>query len=218
MILFHFNYLLEHVFGEMVLHFSDMFWYILGRTVAILFISVSGISFFLSAQKKSTPQIKRSTARRFLILAAIALSITLVTYGFFYEQRISFGIIHFFAAATLAGLLFLRMGTWNVLIGIAFLVAGYSLRYADADTYLLVPLGLYPRDYFSADYYPLIPWFGYYLIGHGMAYWLKKRGYFESLFSGAFIGIAPLAYVGRHSLLFYVIHVPIIYVLLSLMY
>lgn len=175
MVLFHANYILENVFGVFSLHFSDTFWFILGRAVAILFIFVSGISFFLFSQKRNTSQLIKSTVQRFIVLSTIALLITAVTYIFFYEQRISFGIIHFFAAATLLGFIFVHMKTWNILIGATLIVISYYVRYIDTNTYLLVPLGLYPRDYFSADYYPLIPWFGYYLIGYGSASWLWKR-------------------------------------------
>ena len=218
MILFHFNYILENVFGEMIFHFSDTFWFLLGRTVAIIFILVSGISFFLSAQKKGTPELIRVAIKRFMFLAAIALAITVVTYGFFYEQRISFGIIHFFALASLAVLLFVRFGGWNIPLGMVMLVVWYYFRYFSPDTYLFIPLGLYPRGYYSADYYPLIPWFGYYIIGYGTAYWLKKRGFFDDIFSGSFIGGAALAFMGKHSLLLYSIHVPIMYGILSIFY
>jgi uncharacterized membrane protein len=96
----------------------------------------------------------------------------------------------------------------------AVLTLGYYFRYFSPYTNLLIPFGLSPRDYYSADYYPLIPWFGYYLIGYGAAFWLKKRGYFDEIFSGSFIGGTILAFVGRRALFLYVIHVPIIYVLL----
>jgi uncharacterized membrane protein len=50
MILFHANYMFEEIFAIDIFHFSDLFWYILGRVVAIVFISVSGISFYLSVR------------------------------------------------------------------------------------------------------------------------------------------------------------------------
>lgn len=218
MVMFHANFILENVFGVFSLHFSGTFWFVLGRTVAILFILVSGISFFLFAQKRDTRQIIKNAFRRFILLTTTAMLITAVTYIFFYEQRISFGIIHFFAAATLAGLIFVRLWASNIIFGIIILIGGYYFRYHYVDTQLLIPFWFYPSDYYSADYYPLIPWFGYYLIGYGVAYWLKKRGYFEEIFSGSFIGGATFASVGRHSLLLYIIHVPIVYGILSIFF
>jgi uncharacterized membrane protein len=165
MVLFHTHYLLENIFDTVVFYFSDTFWFALGRTVAILFILVSGISFFLSAEKNTSSQIVWKGIKRFLILVTIAVLISMVTYMFFHEQRISFGIIHFFALVSILGLFFTRLGIWNILIGIAIIVIGNYMQIFPLDTFFLVPFGLYPPEYYSADYYPVIPWFGYYLIG-----------------------------------------------------
>jgi len=174
MILFHLNYILENVFHTVDLQFLDTFWFILGRSVALIFILVSGISFFLSAEKNSS-QIVRKGIKRFLILGTVAALISVVTYIFFYEQRISFGIIHFFALVSLLALLFTRLGSWNILIGMSIIVIGNYMWRFPLHTSFLIPFGLHPADYYSADYYPLFPWFGYYLIGFGVAHWLVNR-------------------------------------------
>lgn len=108
MILFHANYMFEEVFMIETFHFSATFWYILGRVVGITFIIVAGISLYLSVQNRPLSRIVNKTKQRFMILTTTALIISFVTYTFFYEQRISFGIIHFFAVATILGLPFLR--------------------------------------------------------------------------------------------------------------
>ncbi len=72
MMFFHANYMLEEVFHEMNFHFSPSFWYILGRGVAITFIIVAGISFFLSTRNKNLKRILHDSIRRFLLLAIIA--------------------------------------------------------------------------------------------------------------------------------------------------
>lgn len=164
MVLFHANYMLENIFMTEIFHDSTRFWYILGRVVAIVFISVSGVSLYLSLQHRALYQIATRTRERFMILTTIALSISLVTYIFFYEQRISFGIIHFFAIVTVLALPFVRLGSWNMLVGTLCLIIGYMISPLSVDTDLLIPLGLTPLDYYSVDYYPIFPWFGYYLI------------------------------------------------------
>jgi uncharacterized membrane protein len=153
-----------------------------------------------------------------MILTIIALTISLVTYTYFYEQRISFGIIHFFAIVTVLALPLLRLGSWNILVGIVCLIIGYVISPMSVDTDLLIPLGLIPMGYYSADYYPIFPWFGYYLMGYGVASWLSLRGYLDTLFSGLHQMLRPLAYIGRHSLLIYILHVPIIYGVMWVMY
>ncbi len=183
MVLFHANYMIEEVFAIEIFHFSTRFWYILGRVVGITFIIVSGISFYLSVQNRPLSRIVTNTKRRFTILTTIALVISFVTYVFFYEQRISFGIIHFFAVSTLLGLPFIRLGSWNMLVGILCLIIGYCMSLISIDSDLFIPLGLISLDYYSADYYPIFPWFGYYLIGYGVASWLCLSGYFDTLFA-----------------------------------
>ncbi|MBC7503488.1 DUF1624 domain-containing protein [Candidatus Gracilibacteria bacterium] len=211
MILFHANYILEEVFYIQTLHFSSLFWYILGKSVAITFIFISGISFFLSVQDKNTDRIIHNALKKCFILIAIAISISIITYLFFYDQRISWGIIHFFALLSLISPFFIRFGLSNIFIGIIVLVLGYFLNRLDVNTNLLIPFGLTPPVYYGADYYPLFPWVGYYLIGYGAASWLIRRGYFDTLFTGSYPILGPLSYVGRHSLLIYILHVPILY-------
>ncbi len=183
MILFHANYMLEEIFAIDIFHFSDLSWYILGRVVGITFITVSGISLYLSIQNRAPSGIVNTTKLRFMILTTIALTISLVTYIFFYDQRISFGIIHFFAIVTVLALPLVRLGSWNILVGIVCLIIGYTMGPLHVDTDLLIPLGLIPIDYYSADYYPIFPWFGYYLMGYGVASWLYLSGYFDTLFA-----------------------------------
>ena len=94
-----------------------------------------------------------------MLLTTIALVISFVTYVFFYEQRISFGIIHFFAVVTILGLPFARLRSWNILVAIVCLIIGYIISPLSVDTDLLIPLGITPVGYYSADYYPIFPWF-----------------------------------------------------------
>lgn len=106
------------------MNFSEFFWFLLGRGVAILFIVISGVSFFLATEKRSFHQIFLSSIRRFMLLAFIALSITLVTHYFFYEQRIYFGIIHFFTLASILMLVALPLRGYTIPIGFLIMILG----------------------------------------------------------------------------------------------
>ena len=83
------------------------------------------------------------------------------------------------------------------------------------DSIFLIPLGIVPQGFYSADYYPIIPWFGYMLIGYGMTYLFRERKWFTDLLSGHTDILTPLAFMGRHSLLIYVVHVPVLYFMLK---
>lgn len=123
MVLFHLNYSLVHIFGIEVLNISEVFWYILGKISALGFISIAGISFFL-AEKKYGIELWKKYWKYSAILAGIAGSISFVTYFFFPEQYISFGILHFFALSFFLLPFFSRFQYWNVLLGTGIIIYG----------------------------------------------------------------------------------------------
>lgn len=214
MIFFHANYMLEAVFQRDLIPLPDTFWDVLGPGVAFIFIFLSGFSFFLSSEEKSLVQVFRKSLRRSIFLALWAFSITAVTYTFIPEQRISWGIIHFFALASLMILPFSYIWKYNITLWILVLFIGNILNTIRIDSDLLVPFWLISPHYFSADWYPLFPWFWYMLIGHGAAYWTK---YFSllSLLRGPHVrSISPILTIGRHAFFIYMLHVPILYLIL----
>jgi uncharacterized membrane protein len=72
---------------------------------------------------------------------------------------------------------------------------------------LLAPLGLLGKGFSSADYFPIIPWLGPFLIGVG----LSKTVYREPRSIMPFmVPNNPISAAGRHSLLIYIAHQPII--------
>lgn len=85
------------------------------------------------------------------------------------------------------------------------------------DTYWLLPFGILPKDYLSmGDYLPMIPWLGVFLIGIviGRTAYRDRK----SLFPGApptFLKITkPFEWVGRNSLVVYLVHQPIMLAIL----
>jgi uncharacterized membrane protein len=153
--------------------------------------------------------ILEKTLRRTLILAVCALTVTVMTYTLIPEQRISWGILHFLALASIVGLFTLRSGYLTLFLGIGALSIPYLS--IGLSSIFLIPLGYPPAGYYSADYYPLIPWIGYYLIGQGIGYVLSKN---KDILVSLDSHISPhsfLSFLGRHALLAYMIHVPVIY-------
>ncbi|MFA7637296.1 MAG: heparan-alpha-glucosaminide N-acetyltransferase domain-containing protein [Monoglobales bacterium] len=75
--------------------------------------------------------------------------------------------------------------------------------------------GFSPPCFHSADYYPLFPWIFLYFSGYFLCLIFKKREMMGFLCSPR---IRFLEYLGRHSLLIYMAHQPIIYVVLYLLF
>lgn len=73
------------------------------------------------------------------------------------------------------------------------------------DTPFLAWLGFPGPGFTSSDYFPLIPWFFLFLAGHFLWQLLHDK---EAVMEKLRPGLAPLSFLGRHSLLIYLLHQP----------
>ena len=87
-----------------------------------------------------------------------------------------------------------------------------NVQDVDTSTELFVPLGIYPKAIDMVDYYPLIPWFGVVLLGIAVGKWIYPNG--TRLFSLPDLGgnaiSKALRYLGRNSLVVYLVHQPVL--------
>jgi uncharacterized membrane protein len=67
----------------------------------------------------------------------------------------------------------------------------------------LYPLGIAASGFFSADYFPLLPYFFIFLAGTALIKPVAE-GKLPKALSGA--EIKPINFIGRHSLIFYLAH------------
>lgn len=179
-------------------------WLILQYSFAGLFIVLSGISSTLS----------HNNVRRALKLLAVALVITAVTYIYSPSAAIYFGILHFLGIAILIYGLTLERSKALICAGTGAIVLGLSLalrlalKNVEVRFDWLMPFGVYSPLFVSADYFPLLPWLGVFLAGTalGKSAYARKRSLFPSGLPETFINAA-----GRHSLLIYVLHQPILF-------
>ena len=72
-------------------------------------------------------------------------------------------------------------------------------------------IGLPPQSFHSADYFPLLPWIFMYTAGYFIYYCIQKSISKNNIFK---FNCKPLQFLGRHSLAAYLIHQPVIIVLL----
>lgn len=91
------------------------------------------------------------------------------------------------------------------------------------DLFLAVPNSLYrnlatayigfpPASFYSTDYFSLMPWFFLYLCGYFTGSAARLKGWLEnSVFQ---IDIPPLSWIGRHSLIIYLLHQVVLYLIL----
>lgn len=76
-------------------------------------------------------------------------------------------------------------------------------------------LGFTPPDFYSTDYFSLFPWFFLFLTGYFAYCFCKGRNLLEKKVFG--VKIPGLEWMGKHSLLIYLLHQPILYLLGSLL-
>lgn len=70
-------------------------------------------------------------------------------------------------------------------------------------------LGFPDRKFYSTDYFSLLPWFFLFLTGFYLYQIVKKRNWLEMRFFRGKILI--FSFLGRHSLIVYLLHQPVIY-------
>lgn len=221
MILFHSAFDLNF-FGVLPLNVSGGLLRMLAYLTASTFIFLVGVSFTISYARAARLLAGRDVAfkyvRRGLSIFGYGLVITAVTWLFLPSVYVIFGILHFIGIAIMLAPLFARSSTTNLILGsTACILAGYVTN-AVPGPWPLLWLGIHPASFTSLDYVPLLPWFGLVLIGMAcgsLFYPDGKRGFSLRAAEPAFA--RPLEFLGRHSLLIYFLHQPLILLLLAVL-
>lgn len=221
MVLHHFIYDLRYIMGLDVFAWQETWWFenLLRPTFLNVFIVVSGICCTFS----------RSNTKRGLRLLAVSLLFTVVSIviSIFsgYDFYILFNVLHLLAVGTLlySGLTVgeRRRGqklvyTDVILLALAALLLwlGSLLpHWSGNGSYWLLPLGILPANAIGmADYLPLIPWLGFFLVGAliGRFVYADRQTAFPRVPGWFFTITRPFGFFGRHSLLVYALHQPVL--------
>jgi uncharacterized membrane protein len=157
--------------------------------------------------------------RRLAMIGAAALAITAGTAIAMPDRFIFFGILHAIAAASLLGLLCLRLPVLVLVIGgIAVLTLPQLARFAALDAPWFWWTGLQTTGLRSVDYVPLFPWFAPFLFGLAAAKLMARAGIWARLARWkAPRALAPLIRAGQHSLILYLAHQPVLIALIWIM-
>ena len=221
MIIYHLFYDLDF-FNVYDININSGFWWYFARTIATMFILLVGISLTLSHSRARMLNPKYNLyskyLRRGLKTFAWGLTITLMTWIFLRGGFIIFGVLHLIGISIILAYPFLKLRSWNLLIGIIFISIGIYLKKLTFGFPWLIWLGFKPDIFYTVDYFPIFPWFGVILIGLFIGNLLyanyTRRFNFWDLHNLSFIRL--FCFLGRHSLLIYLIHQPILITLLSL--
>ncbi|MDE6932362.1 MAG: DUF1624 domain-containing protein [Oscillospiraceae bacterium] len=103
-----------------------------------------------------------------------------------------------------------RLPGWSVAAGsgVLFFAARWWTGRTAVSVPWLYPLGFISPGFYSADYFPLLPWFFLFLIGTALGGWCLAHR--ENRLLAVSLPRA-LTWPGRHSLIIYVLHQPVLY-------
>ncbi len=203
MVYFHVVFDMKDIFSYNV-SYSTGINFFAGRTSALLFMFISGISCSLS----------RSNTKRGLKVLAIAMIITVATHLYDPNLGIKFGILHFLGTSMLLYPLFRNLkGYLLIILGIVIIALGQVTSRITMPYDYFFPLGLTSNSFVSSDYYSLIPWLGVFIFGiaAGKSFYKNKTSLFSFYMQPNAISLA-----GRHTLPVYLIHQPLILLVLTL--
>lgn len=185
-------------------------WFLFCRQYGhILFILLSGLCATLAS---------RSFQRGVYVFGA-ALVISYVTFfmvnvlNFPSDMLIWFGILHLLGVCMMLFPLFKRLPVWALaVLGVGFVALGVWFESFCIPMNFLFPLGLRAQGFYcGGDYFPLLPGFGWFLLGAviGRTAYRKKQSLLPRV-NAANPVIRFFSFCGRHSLLIYMLHQPVL--------
>ncbi len=151
--------------------------------------------------------------RRWGLIVAGALATSAGTYWMFPDYFVFFGVLHAIALFSLLGLLFLRLPAWLVAaLGVAVIAANFLYNDPMFSSRELGWIGFWPTSPPTSDVVPIFPWLGVVLLGISAMRLVLASPLREGL--ATIHSEQPLArglaFIGRWSLLIYLLHQPLI--------
>lgn len=226
MIAYHGIWNLVYLFGVQAPWYRGTPGYIWQQWICWTFILLSGFCFRLG----------RRPLKRGLTVFGCGILVTAVTLAVMPDSRIIFGVLTCIGSCMLLliplekwlkrvpsavglalsfGLFVLLRNVPDGTLGFEGLVLA-ALPESLYRNLLTAYLGFPHRGFFSTDYFPLIPWLFLFVTGYFLFRCLDEKGLNEKLFTRGQFPV--LNWMGRHSLLIYLLHQPVLYGLCLLLF
>ena len=224
MIIYHTCWDLSFMYDVKILQSMDVYAYIWQQSICITFILLSGFCFSLS---------KNSLKRGIIVFIAGGI-VTAITLVFMKQNAVVFGILTFIGVAmiicSLGSKLLSRLNpAFSLSLSLLLFMVTRGVNKGYLGFYgvklLSIPrffykniftsfLGFPNSSFSSTDYFSLFPWLFLFLSGYFLFMLFKKKKI--KIPKGK--NIPVVNFIGRHSLIIYLLHQPIIYGFLSLIF
>lgn len=189
------------------------------RSICWTFIIISGVSLNFS----------RHGYRRGITVNLCGFAVTAISLIFIPSQQIWFGVLNLIGCAMLityalrkifervdpivgtAVSMTLFAFTYEIPVGYAGFFSARLIELPKALYFsdILAFLGFPTDSFYSADYFPLIPWLFLFIFGYFLWRFIKARGW-DGMFR---TNVPAFGFIGRHSLVIYLAHQPLLYML-----
>lgn len=228
MIIYHFVWDLVYLAGFNFQWYYGRFAHIWQQSICCMFIILAGFCCRLSKKK-----LKRACT----VFLSGAL-VTLITFIFMPEDRVIFGVLTFLGSSMLLMIPLERVlskadSRMGVVISFTLFLLTYNIGSGYIGLFKLhlfdIPDSMYrlgyvgtffgftDKNFFSADYFPIFPWFFLFLCGYFIFEVFKRYRFFEkSIFKLKLKN--PFTVIGRHSLIIYMLHQPILFFTVKLLF
>ncbi len=210
MVVFHFTFDLE-LFGYLAPGTTTLPgpWRALAVATASAFLFLAGVSLWMAHGSGIN---WRAFWWRFGKVGGAALLVTIGTYMAFPDAFVFFGILHSIALCSLFGLAALRLpAAITAIIAVAVFFAPDFARSDLFNAPWLWWTGLQTIPLRTVDYEPIFPWFAAFLLGLATAKAMDRAGLWARLSAPApSRTLRMLSFPGKHSLIIYLIHQPIL--------
>ncbi len=184
-------------------------WQLFQRTIASSFLFLAGLSLFITHQAQIN---WKSFFRRYGATTAFAILISILTYFLFETEMIRFGILHVISASGLIGLFLLRLNSLSlVLLAFSIFLINLLISKPLEDHNIWHWIIYTPKTPSSLDYRPIIPWIVPFILGMASFQLFKKWGLLEYNYNISFRELSLLSWLGRNSLIIYLLHQPILF-------
>ena len=214
MTLYHLAFDLNH-FGYLTQNFYvDPFWTTQRTLIVSLFLFCAGLGQAVAVEQG---QSAHRFWKRWAQVAACALLVTAGSWWMYPKSFIYFGVLHGIAVMLVITRFTAGWGRWlwlagGVVFAIKVIAAPAHSAWAVAE-FLNDPafnwLGFISRKPITEDYVPLVPWLGVMWWGMAAGQWLLRyrAGWLNQALPAS---SAPLAWLGRWSLSWYMLHQPVL--------
>jgi uncharacterized membrane protein len=210
---FHFSFDLNHFGWTHQNFYADPLWTWQRTAIVGLFLFCAGLGQAIAVEQGQTWS---RFWKRWGQIAGCALLVTAGSLVMFPRSFIYFGVLHGIALMLIVVRLTAGWGRWLWLAGAAALALKFGAEWAHMQWPQLEFLnarawnwlGLISRKPITEDYVPIIPWLGVMWWGMAAGQWLlaRKREWVQRPLPRQ---TSPLAWLGRWSLTWYMLHQPV---------